>query len=99
MPDVGDVHHVPDAVAVPLEHALQHVLEQEGAEVADVLIVVDRRPAGVKPGRTGLQRLERPQLACVVVVQPKRCRHLLFRNKKAASGFLAARRALSVRPG
>ena len=61
MTDVGDVHHVPHAIAVPFEHALQDVFEQEGAEVADVLIVVDGRPAGVKADRAGLQRLERPQ--------------------------------------
>ena len=42
--DVGDVHHVPDAIAVPAQHALQRVLEQERAVVADVLVVVDGRP-------------------------------------------------------
>ena len=49
--DVGDVHHVADAIAVPAQHALQHVLEQERAEVADVLVVVDGRPAGVQADR------------------------------------------------
>ena len=38
-------------VAVPAQHALQHVLEQERAEVADVLVVVDGRAAGVEADR------------------------------------------------
>ena len=49
--DVGDVHHVAHRVSVPAQHALQHVLEQERAEVADVLVVVDGRTARVEPDR------------------------------------------------
>jgi len=74
MPDVGDVHHVQHAIPVPLEHALEHVLEQEGAEVADVLVVVDRRTAGVHPDRAGLERREVAQAARVVVVELERRR-------------------------
>ena len=64
MADVGDVHHVPDAIAVPLEHALQHVLEQEGPVVADVLVVVDGRPAGVQPDFASRGRAARTVAAC-----------------------------------
>ena len=62
MADVGDVHHVADAVAVPLQHALEHVLEQEGAEVADVLVVVDRRAAGVQADLAGASGSKRRRL-------------------------------------
>ncbi len=81
--DVGDVHHVPDAVAVPLEHALQQVLEQERAEVADVLVVVDGRAAGVEADFAGgLQRLERAQGARVVVVEVQGGRHAPVRRSQ-----------------
>ena len=63
MADIGDVHHVLDRIAIPFQHALEHVLEQEGAEVADVLVVVHRRTAGIQADRTRLQRLEGAQ-AC-----------------------------------
>ena len=37
-----------DGIAVPFQHALQHILEQERAVVADVLVVVNRRSAGIQ---------------------------------------------------
>ena len=77
MADIGDVHHVPHAISVPLEHPLQHVLEQERPVVADVLVVVDRRPAGVQPDvAAGMKRLERAQRACEIVVEVQRIRHV-----------------------
>jgi hypothetical protein len=76
MADIGDVHHMANAVAVPLESALQQVLEQERPVVADVLIVVDRRAAGVEADfAAGVQRLERAQRSREVVVKTKRLRH------------------------
>ncbi len=45
--DIGQVPHLDDAVALPLEVAAQDVLAQERAEVADVGVVVDRGAAGV----------------------------------------------------
>jgi hypothetical protein len=83
MSDVGDVHHVPHAVAVPLEHAPEHVLEHERAVVADVLVVVDRRSACVQADfGAGMQRLELAQASRVVVVERERSRH-----DQSASGF------------
>ena len=76
MADVGDVHHVPHAVAVPLEHALQQILEQERAVVADVLIVVDGRTARVQADlHAGMQRLEGTKRPCEIVVEPKGIGH------------------------
>ena len=75
MTDVGDVHHMPDAIAVPLENALQDVLEEKSAEVADVLVVVHRRPAGVETDLRGLQRREHAQAAGEIVVERERSRH------------------------
>ena len=48
---VGDVHDVADLHARELQEAAQHVDLQKGAEVADVAVVVNRRPAGVHPQR------------------------------------------------
>ena len=52
--DVGQVHHLGDPVPVKLERASQHVLEQEGPQVADVGEVVDRGSAGVQASVTRL---------------------------------------------
>ncbi len=69
--DVGDVHDVPDGpgplvhpvpVLHPAERALEEAAEQvgeeEGPEVPDVGIVVDRGPAGVERDVGGVRRLE-----------------------------------------
>jgi hypothetical protein len=70
--DVGDVHDVTHLKAVPAQYALQHIFEQERAEVADVLIVVDGRTARIEPDRAGrLERLEPAERTRVVVVQGK----------------------------
>ena len=56
MADVGDVHHVLDAVAQEFERATKDVGIQEGAKVADVRVVVDGGSAGVEgEGRGGLR--------------------------------------------
>src|SRR2546421_8582037 len=46
--DVREVHHVCDPCEALLEHASEHVLEDESAEVTDVRPVPDRRTAGVE---------------------------------------------------
>ena len=87
--DIGDVHYVPHRVAIPLQHALQQILEKKGAEVADVLIVVHRRPAGVEAGSAGDERLEPAQLARVVVVQHQGRWHHRFQKKSRQCGLAA----------
>jgi orotate phosphoribosyltransferase len=87
--DIGDVHHVLDGVTVPLQHALQKILEEKGAEVADVLIVVHRRSARVETGSAGDERLESAPLARVVVVQHQRCWHRHFQKKSRQYGLAA----------
>ena len=44
---VGDVHDVVERIAAARSHAAQDVLEGEGAEIADVGVVVDGGAAGV----------------------------------------------------
>ena len=44
---VGDVHHVIQLEAALPQEAAQQIDDDEGAEVADVSVVVDRGPAGV----------------------------------------------------
>ena len=45
--DIGEVHDVGEAEAAEFEKAAEDVLEDEGAEVADVGVVVDGGAAGV----------------------------------------------------
>jgi len=45
--DIRDVHHVPHPEALVQQGPLEDVLEDVRAEVADVGVVVDGRPAGV----------------------------------------------------
>ena len=47
VPDIRDVHHAFELVAVIFERAAEDVHEDVGAQVADVRIVVDRRSAAV----------------------------------------------------
>ena len=44
---VGQVHHLADFVATVSQVPAQSVLKDKSAEVADMRIVIDRRPAGV----------------------------------------------------
>src|SRR6266576_2732606 len=50
---VGEVHHLGHLVAKVAQAAPQQVLEAEGAEVADVSIVVDGGAAGVDADLAG----------------------------------------------
>ena len=45
--DVGDVHDVPGDDSLQPEEAAEDVDLEEGPEVADVAVVINRRPAGV----------------------------------------------------
>ena len=83
MAHVGDVHDVRNLVAVPFQHSPEQIFEQEGAEVPDVLVVVDGRPAGVEADRAGLERLEAAQAAGIVVVELERGWHGRLHRKTA----------------
>ena len=54
MPHVGDVHDMIDLQSVVLQHPSQNVLEDVGAQVADMGVIVDRRTAGVHARLAGL---------------------------------------------
>ena len=47
--DIGDVHHMIDAIAIQLQRTHQPVLKQVSAQVPDMGVVVDRRSAGIEP--------------------------------------------------
>jgi len=47
----------------------ENVLKDKSAEVADVGVVIDRRPAGVHADAAGLERLELLQLAAERIVE------------------------------
>ena len=46
--DIGDVHHVPNVMPEQLQRASKHIGVEEGPEVSDVGVVVDRGPAGIE---------------------------------------------------
>ena len=60
---VGDVHDVLQLVAALLQEAAQGVDDDEGAEVADVSVVVDRGTASVHADQVVFQRAEFLDLA------------------------------------
>ena len=49
----------------------QEILQQERAVVADVLVVVDRRPAHIHAHARGIERRESPLLARQGIVEPE----------------------------
>ncbi len=69
--DVRQVHDVEDLEPARLEPAAQEVLEQEGPEVSDVGVVVDRGPAGVQRRPPRVKGHERLDLAGEGVVEPE----------------------------
>ena len=88
--DVRDVHHLAHAVAEVSQRAPQHVGRHEGAEVADVGAVVDRRPAGVEAHLGRGERLERLDGAAERVEQADRLRHVAFRMRAVRSSLQPA---------
>ena len=59
MADVGDVLDVEDVDAVVEQGTPDEVGEQVAAQVPDVGVAIDSRPAGVHPHPAGLERLDR----------------------------------------
>ena len=76
MADIGDIDDMFGRIPLPAQHAPERIGEQEGAHVADMLIIVDRRPAGVDPHQRRIDRDERRQAAREAVVERERgCGH------------------------
>jgi hypothetical protein len=48
MADIGDIHDMPDVVAVQCQHASQHVLENICSKIPDMRMVVHRGAAAVQ---------------------------------------------------
>ena len=72
--DVGDVAHIGDVLG-PIEvpqQAEQHVEHDDGARIADMGEVVDRRPAHIHADIARIYGLERLLLASERVVEPER---------------------------
>ena len=69
---VGDVHHVLQLEAALLEEAPQGVDDDEGAEVADVAVVVDRGPAGIHADQVIFQGMKLFDLAGQSIEKLKR---------------------------
>ena len=69
--DIGDVDHVSQPVALELQRPPQRIGKDIGPHVADVLVVVDRRPARIDPRLMRVDGLEGLQLAGQAVEQAK----------------------------
>ena len=69
MADIGDVDDMLGREALPAQHAPERIGKQEGAHVADMLIVIHRRPAGVDSHQARIDRDERLQRAREAVVE------------------------------
>ena len=69
---VGDVDDMGELIALEAQHPAQRVGEHIGAHVADVRIVVDRRPAGVDARLAGMDGREFLDRASKAVEQAKR---------------------------
>jgi hypothetical protein len=54
--DIGNIHDVLDPIAIVQQDPFENVFENIGAQIADVGIIVNRRPAGVQSGRFVLNR-------------------------------------------
>ena len=100
--DIGDIHDLEDAETEVLERPPEEILEDEGAEITDVSMVVDRRPAGIDPDLTHYPGLQGPQGAPHGVVED-RCEHvsrrLLNGDRSADPGNSALPVAAGVEGG
>ncbi len=56
--DVGEIHYMGEAIAAEFQEAAENVLEDEGAVVADMGVVVDGGAAGVHGDFAGFLRDE-----------------------------------------
>ena len=70
--DIGDVDDVGEPVSLEAERAAQHIGKHIGAHVADVWIVIDRRPAGIDARLAFVDGHERLKLAGEAVEQGER---------------------------
>src|SRR5262249_41247453 len=75
MTHVGDVHDVLDPVPGERERAAQDVDEEIRAKIADVRVVVHRRPAAVEVDLVAVERRELPRAPGLRVVEPNRRGH------------------------
>ena len=58
VPYVRDVHNALDFVALLFENAAQKIHEHVRAHIADVRVIINRRPAGIHPHGIAFQRGE-----------------------------------------
>jgi len=86
MADIGDIDDVGEIVALPAQRASQHIGEDIGAHIADMGVVVDRRPAGIDARFAGVDGSEFLQLAGERVEQLERRLGHAKRNGAEAGG-------------
>ncbi len=91
--DIGDVHDVGYAEAAEDEEPLEKVLENVGPEVADVRVVVDRRPAGVE---LCLARDDRDERLLLPAQRVKECDHVANNIGVTAGGVKSSQVAVSI---
>ena len=82
MADVGDVDDVGEAIALPRQRPAKRVGEEVRAQIADMGVVIDRRPARIDADVGGVGGLERLRGSGQAVVQ---------RHRRHARGHSAGR--------
>ena len=83
---VGNVHHVAHGDAGQAQKAPQNIDLQKRAEVANVAVIVDRRPARVHAQRLAVGRLERIQLSREGIKQAEGHRFQVLRPAHGGRG-------------
>ena len=69
MADIGDVDDVVEFIALMTQHAAEGIGEDIGAHVADMLVIIDRRPAAIDARFAALERAEILEFARQTVEQ------------------------------
>ena len=86
MADIGDIDDMGEPVALPAQRPAQQIGENIGAHIADMLIIIDGRAAGIDPRLARMDRDERLHLASQAVEQFQRVRGIVI-HRSSPNGF------------
>jgi hypothetical protein len=72
MANIGDVDDMGELVAFEAQRPPQHIRKHIGAHIADMRVIIDRRPATIDPCLARMDGRKLLQLAGQAVEQPQR---------------------------
>ena len=96
MADIGDVDDVLGRPPLPPDHAAKRVGEQEGAHIADMLVIIDGGPAAIDAHLRRIDRFEALGRAGKAVIEHQRLGHGANRIARRGFGRKPARAALHL---